>query len=93
MGVRDFCNSLLRTLKGILSGIEERSIGVVEEELKEMEGAYALLLLGSFIGVPSPPSFVALSLLPLLERELVVALSRSRYIDDTAAYWFEIADI
>ena len=85
--------NLKALLKGILEGIKSRSIDVVEEELKEMEGAFALLLLGSLIGLPSPPSFVGLSLLPYLERELTIALSRARYTDDGAAFWFEIADI
>ncbi len=85
--------NLKALLKGILEGVKSRSIDVVEEELKEMEGTFALLLLGSLIGLPSPPSFVGLSLLPYLERELTIALSRTRYIDDGAAFWFEIADI
>ncbi len=93
MSLRDLVAFLRKTADGILQGIKDRSVDVLEEELKEMEGAFALLLLGSFIGLPSPPSFVGLALLPYMERELIVALTRSRFIDDPAAFWFEIADI
>lgn len=48
---------LKRFFKGILSGIEDSGVDVIEQELKELEGTYALLLLGSFIGLPAPPSF------------------------------------
>ncbi len=93
MSLSDWLDRIKLLLRGVKEGIEARSVGVLEEELKELEGAYALLLLGSFLGLPSPPSFVGLSLMPYLEREMIVALGRSRYLGDAAAFWFEIADI
>ncbi len=93
MKLSELWDALKQVLSGIAGGIADRSVEVIEDELKEMEGTFALLLLGSFLGLPSPPSFVGLSLLPYLERELVIALSRSRFIDDAPAFWFELADI
>ncbi|MCK7484011.1 MAG: hypothetical protein M0C28_48790 [Candidatus Moduliflexus flocculans] len=47
---------------------EARS-GMLEFELKELENIFALLILGGFVGMPSPPAPIAIELLPLLERE------------------------
>ncbi len=93
MNLSDLWKAFVQILSGIKGGIADRSIEVIEEELKELEGAYAFLLLGSFFGFPAPPSFVGLSFMPYLERELIIALSRSRFIGDGAAFWFELADI
>ena len=35
-------------------------------EVKELENIFALLLLGSFIGLPAPPSFLAVELMPFM---------------------------
>lgn len=41
-------------------------------EVEELQNIFALLLLGSFIGLPSPPSFLAVELLPLMQKELEI---------------------
>lgn len=54
-------------------------------ELQELENIFALLLLGSFIGLPAPPTFVSLELLPLLEREIDVLHWRAENGNDMLA--------
>lgn len=41
-------------------------------EVEELENIFALLMAGSFVGLPSPPTFIAVELLPFLETELDV---------------------
>lgn len=60
----------------------ERAVGMLEFELKELENIFTLLLLGGFVGMPSPPAPIAIELLPLLEREIAVMLSRSDLAQD-----------
>ena len=55
----------------------EKATGMLDFELKELENIFALLILGGFVGLPSPPSPIAIELLPYMERELIVLLSRS----------------
>ena len=90
-------NKLIEFVKdiffGISDGIKSRTIDTIEAELKDMEGAFGLLLFGSLIGMPIFSSFVGVSLLPYIEREIITMLSRSKMLDDFASYWFEIADI
>lgn len=60
----------------------EKATGMLEFELKELENIFALLILGGFAGLPSPPSPIAVELLPYLERELTILLSRTDLSQD-----------
>lgn len=60
----------------------DKASGMLEFELKEMENIFALLILGGFAGMPSPPSPIAVELLPYMERELTILLSRTDLSQD-----------
>jgi len=59
-----------------------QSLEYLELELREYENVFALLILGSFVGLPSPPTTLSLRLLPYLGGELLVLRSKSERIDD-----------
>ena len=67
------------TVKGML---QAKSIEYVQVELRELENVFALILLGSFIGLPSPPTSISLRLLPYMARELLIMQSVSERLDD-----------
>jgi len=67
---------------GIFRGISSEYIAV---ELRELENVFALLILGSFIGLPSPPTPIALRLLPYMARELLIMQRLSSRLDDMLA--------
>lgn len=54
-------------------------------EMEEMENIFALLVLGSFVGLPAPPTFLAVELLPFMERELKVLSRRAEDAGDMLA--------
>ncbi len=60
----------------------DKATGMLEFELKELENIFALLIVGGFVGLPSPPAPIALELLPLLERELRILFARSDMSQD-----------
>jgi len=60
----------------------EKATEMMEFELKELENIFSLLILGGFVGMPSPPVPIAIELLPYMERELTVMLSRSDMASD-----------
>lgn len=70
-------------LKTISQIHREKATGILDFELKEMENIFALLVLGSFVGLPSPPSPIAVELLPYMEKELRVLLSRTDLSQDS----------
>jgi hypothetical protein len=79
----------LKFFKDILSDFDtshrESVSALTGVEVKELENIFALLLLGSFIGLPAPPSFLAIELLPFMERELKVLNRRAQDAGDMLA--------
>jgi hypothetical protein len=57
----------------------------LEFELMEMENIFALILFGSFTGMPSPPAHVTLQLLPLMQDELKLMYNRIGVARDALA--------
>ncbi len=49
---------------------------IIEFEFEEMEHIFALLLFGSFTGMPSPPVHITLQLLPLMEKDLELIFTK-----------------
>jgi hypothetical protein len=63
----------------------EQVIALTCVELNELENIFALLLLGSFVGFPAPPTFLSVELLPFLEREMNVLNQRAEDACDMLA--------
>jgi len=85
-------NPLKRTVQFLKSFSEtmdtahrNRAVGLTECEVRELENMFVLLLMGSFTGVPAPPSFISAELLPFLEHEIKVVNRRSENTTDALA--------
>ncbi|WP_324717333.1 hypothetical protein U7230_03375 [Carboxydochorda subterranea] len=65
--------------------MRQRAVGYIQAERRELENVFALLVLGSFVGLPSPPTPLALRLLPEMGRELAVMKARAQEMDDVYA--------
>lgn len=63
----------------------ESAIALTVLEVQELENIFALLLLGSFVGLPSPPTFLAVELLPYMEKELQILNRRAKDACDMLA--------
>ena len=66
----------------------EKATALTVMEMEELENIFALLLLGSFAGIPSPPTFLAVELLPYMERELQILSKRAKDSNDMLAEMF-----
>jgi len=77
----------------IVSIFKGRSVEYIEVELRELENVFALIVLGSFIGLPSPPSTISLRLLPYMGRELLVMSRISERLDDMLGEMAGLFDI
>ncbi len=53
-----------------------RAVKTIEIELEELEHIFGLLVLGSFVGMPSPPVHISLNLMPVMERELLLMMEK-----------------
>lgn len=78
--------AFLRDLSHDLSkSHREQVTALTAYEARELENMFVLLLLGSFAGMPSPPSFLAVELLPHLEKEIRVLNQRAESSSDALA--------
>ena len=66
------------------------AVDTLEFETVELENVFALLVLGSFIGLPSPPLQVTLELMPEMEGHLLLML---RKVDTAAGPLSDLASI
>jgi hypothetical protein len=74
-----------RILSGLHTSHREKTVALTIVEMEELENIFALLLLGSFVGFPSPPTFLAVELLPFMEKELRVLNRRAGEANDMLA--------
>jgi hypothetical protein len=63
----------------------ESAAALTAVEARELENIFALLVLGSFIGLPAPPTFLAVELLPFMEREIRILNVRAEDAGDMLA--------
>jgi hypothetical protein len=60
----------------------QKATQILELEVKELENIFGLLIFGSFVGIPSPPVYLTLDLLPTMEDELELLLMRTQIAHD-----------
>ena len=70
-----------------------KAVEGAEAELEELEYIFALLVQGSFVGMPSPPVQISLDLLPLMEKNLVLMLDRINTSNEPMSKLFSTFDI
>jgi hypothetical protein len=58
---------------------------ILEFEVLELRNIFALMLFGSFVGMPAPPVHITLQLLPLMEKEVQLMLRRINVAHDALA--------
>jgi len=86
--------SLRKVLSMISNLFRAKSVEYIYVELRELENVFTLIVLGSFIGLPSPPTTISLRLLPYMAREIIISTSVSSRLDDMLAEMaglFEVA--
>ncbi|MDX9801278.1 MAG: hypothetical protein RBT69_08090 [Spirochaetia bacterium] len=71
----------------------DKATEMVEFELKEMENIFVILLMGSFVGLPSPPAAMAMELIPYLEDEIRLMTVRADFAQDALAGLTGILDV
>jgi hypothetical protein len=78
--MNSFLNRFKRSIqkkKQLLSdSARSKAVDILEWETAELENIFALLVFGSFIGIPSAPSAITLNLLPYMEKELLIMIEK-----------------
>ena len=80
-----FLKFLQRFFSDFSASRRECAAALTVLEMEELENIFALIVLGSFVGYPSPPSFLAVELLPFMERDLRILNQRAKDASDKFA--------
>ncbi len=64
-----------------------------ENELKELQNIFAVLVNSQLMGIPAPPAFIAFELLPYMEQDIKIMFERMDVSHDPLAELFSIFDV
>jgi len=86
-------DSLKKGFRSFDKGMREDATSLIRKQLDEEESVFALLTMGAFSGLPSPPTGVLLRILPYMSREISVMNKRSAGLDDVFSQTLGTFDI
>jgi hypothetical protein len=89
-GVRTWLLSLWKSADAVMRG---KAVDTIEYEIEELDNIFGILVLGTFLGIPSPPVHVSLELLPLMAKELDLMLDRITTAHDALGDLFSVLSI
>ncbi|MFP4373219.1 MAG: hypothetical protein ACLFPO_02720 [Spirochaetaceae bacterium] len=85
---------LVRSLFSIMNQAHRGNAAELTQfEARELENVFVLVLMGSFMGMPSPPSSLSIELLPYMEHELRVLNRKAERSTDALAEVSSILNI
>jgi len=70
-----------------------KAVETIAYEVEELDNIFAILVLGVFIGIPSPPVHITLELFPEMEKELEIMLAKVATAHDPLGDLFSVLDI
>ena len=93
--------SILNSIKGKMAAafqvadevMRGKAVGTIEYEVGELDNIFAILVLGAFIGIPSPPIHITMALLPEMGKELEIMLEKVSTAHDPLGDLFSVLDI
>ena len=88
-----FKDKVVRFLKISDAVARSRAVETIESEVEEMENIFGVLVLGSFVGMPSPPMQISLDLMPFMEKELILMLEKVDTANAPISQLFSVFDI
>jgi hypothetical protein len=72
---------------------KSKAVDTLEWEVSELEHLFALLTIGSFTGIPSPPMQITLDLIPDLENELIILMNKIETARSPLSDLFSVLDV
>lgn len=88
--IKDKIVSVFKDTDMVMRG---KAVETVEYEVEELDNIFGILVLGAFIGIPSPPMHITMELLPLMEKELHIMLEKVLTAHDPLGDLFSVLGI
>ena len=73
--------------------MRSKAVETIVYEVGELDNIFAILVLGAFIGIPSPPIHITMELLPDMEKEFEIMLEKVSTAHDPLGDLFSVLDI
>ena len=70
-----------------------KAVETIEFEAEELDHVFGILVLGSFVGLPSPPMQISLDLMPLMEKELMLMMAKVDTAHEPISDLFSVLDV
>ena len=86
-------NKIVNAYKATDEAMRGRAVEIIEYEVEELDNIFAILVLGIFIGIPSPPIHITMELLPEMEKEFYLMLQKVSTANDPLGDLFSVLDI
>ena len=88
--IKDKIRDTWKVADGIARG---KAVETIEYEAEELDHIFGILVLGSFIGLPSPPMQISLDLMPFMEQELMLMMEKVDTAHEPLSDLFSTLDI
>jgi hypothetical protein len=89
-GIQMWLRSLWESADAVMRG---KAVETIAYEIEELDNIFGVLVLGAFLGIPSPPVHVSMALLPLMTEELDLLLDRIATAHDPLGDLFSVLSI
>jgi hypothetical protein len=70
-----------------------KAVETIEYEVEELDNIFGILVLGAFIGIPSPPIHITMELLPLMKKEFRIMIEKVLTAHDPLGDLFSVLGI
>ena len=91
--VKTFKDKIVSALQVADEVLRSKAVETIEYEVGELDNIFAILVLGAFIGIPSPPIHITMALLPEMEKEFEIMLEKVSTAHDPLGDLFSVLDI
>lgn len=88
--LKDKIVDYIRTADAIM---RQNAVNTVEHEAEELDNIFGILVLGAFIGIPSPPIHITMELMPHMENEFGIMLDKVSTAHDPLGELFSVLGI
>jgi len=88
--IRDKIVSVFKDADSVMRG---KAVETIEYEVEELDNIFGILVLGAFIGIPSPPIHITMELLPLMKKEFRIMIEKVLTAHDPLGDLFSVLGI
>ena len=93
MSLKSIKDKIVSVFKDADQVMRGKAVETIEYEVEELDNIFGILVLGAFIGIPSPPIHITMELLPLMNKELRIMLEKVLTAHDPLGDLFSVLGI